>query len=203
MQEIIKQILDWINDKRLNLHEAFRVIDVDFDGVVGQADLSGFLKGHLGIELTEQKLSRVFTVLASAADAIHLVDFERLFSEVRRKRQRAKSAAGYSLHWERNCLEHLGKHLRTSFPDSEAAFNSKPIIHDHYLGIVLEGKVSAACFLGYLAESGALRSYNLSRELQLRLFASLDCHRKGYLTLQDWQRHFGKVLSIIFMHRHQ
>jgi hypothetical protein len=52
--------------------------------------------------------------------------------------------------------------------------------------------VSASGFLGYLAESGALRAYSLSRELQLRLFASLDCHRKGYLTLKDWQRHFGK-----------
>jgi hypothetical protein len=34
--------------------------------------------------LTEQKLSRLFCVLAKA-EAVHLVDFERLFSEVHRR----------------------------------------------------------------------------------------------------------------------
>lgn len=194
VQEIIKSILDWITYKRLNLQEAFRVIDGDFDGLIREEDLTAFLKAHLGIELTEQKLSRLFCVLDLAkSGSIHLVDFERLFSDVHRqqKRGRAKSATGYSLAWEKNCLAQLAKHLQQHFADSETAFNSKGQV-SHVTDLALEGKLNSAGFLDYLAESGALRGFSLSRELQLRLFASLDCHRKGFLTLQDWLRHFGK-----------
>ena len=33
-QLMIKRILDWIIDQRLSLSEAFKVIDIDFDGVI-------------------------------------------------------------------------------------------------------------------------------------------------------------------------
>jgi hypothetical protein len=36
-QSIIRQILDWILDKRLSLVDAFKIIDVNFDGVSSSA----------------------------------------------------------------------------------------------------------------------------------------------------------------------
>jgi hypothetical protein len=33
-QSIIRLILDWILDKRLSLSDAFKIMDVNFDGVI-------------------------------------------------------------------------------------------------------------------------------------------------------------------------
>ena len=33
-QSVIRLILDWILDKRLSLSDAFKIIDVNFDGVI-------------------------------------------------------------------------------------------------------------------------------------------------------------------------
>ena len=38
-QGVIRQILDWIFDKRLSLADAFKIMDVNFDGVIQLSDL--------------------------------------------------------------------------------------------------------------------------------------------------------------------
>jgi Ca2+-binding EF-hand superfamily protein len=42
-QSLVRDILDWILDKRLSLGEAFKLMDIDFDGVLSPADLNTFL----------------------------------------------------------------------------------------------------------------------------------------------------------------
>lgn len=41
-------------------------------------------------------------------------------------------------------------------------------------------------FLTFVEEKGVLKGLNLTKELIIKLFAGLDNHRKGYLTLADW-----------------
>jgi Ca2+-binding EF-hand superfamily protein len=50
-------------------------------------------------------------------------------------------------------------------------------------------------FLSFLDSRDVLKGFNLTKELIYKLFASFDVHRKGYLTLSDWMRLFGKCYS--------
>jgi hypothetical protein len=47
-------------------------------------------------------------------------------------------------------------------------------------------------FLHFLDRDNVLHGFNLSRDLKCKLFAWLDPHRKGYLSLQDWLMLFDK-----------
>lgn len=46
-------------------------------------------------------------------------------------------------------------------------------------------------FLTFIHDRHVLQGFNLTKDLLLKLFAGLDCHRKGYLTLQDWSLSFS------------
>ena len=100
---MIRQILDWVLDKRLSLADAFKIIDVNFDGVVSLEDLKMFLHDTFGIDVNRERLGveRLFKIMdPSKAGSIFMVDFENLFAKVFKKEasatlggiKRAKSA---------------------------------------------------------------------------------------------------------------
>jgi len=51
-------------------------------------------------------------------------------------------------------------------------------------------------FLHFLDKHNVLQGFNLARDLKCKLFAWLDPHRKGYLSLQDWLMLFDKKEDI-------
>jgi Ca2+-binding EF-hand superfamily protein len=84
-QSAIRMILDWIIDKRLSLSEAFKLMDINFDGVVLLSDLQSFLQKTFNIDLNRYrlKIERVFKILDhSKSGSIFLVDFENTFAKV-------------------------------------------------------------------------------------------------------------------------
>lgn len=82
-QNIIKAVLDWILDKRLSLSEAFKLMDVNFDGVITLQDLQQFLVETLQVEVNRIKTERLFRVMdVGKTGRIYLTDFENLFTKV-------------------------------------------------------------------------------------------------------------------------
>jgi hypothetical protein len=49
-----------------------------------------------------------------------------------------------------------------------------------------------ADFLGYLDTKEVLEGFNLTRDLQQKMFSHLDPHKKGYLTRSDWAGIFSR-----------
>jgi len=47
---IITQIKRWIQKENITVTEAFKIIDNDFDGLIGKKDLSNFLNRVLGMK---------------------------------------------------------------------------------------------------------------------------------------------------------
>jgi Ca2+-binding EF-hand superfamily protein len=100
-QSLVRDILDWILDKRLSLAEAFKLMDIDFDGVLSPADLNTFLQNTFKIDIHRYrlKLDCLFKILdRSKSGRIYLVDFENTFKSVYKQEhattgiKRAKSA---------------------------------------------------------------------------------------------------------------
>lgn len=82
---MIRAILDWILDKRLSLAEAFKIMDVNFDGVLKIDDLNKFLESTLAVDIHKHRMNidRLFKIMdLSKSGSIFMVDFEKLFSKV-------------------------------------------------------------------------------------------------------------------------
>ena len=85
---MIRSIFDWIIDKRLSFSEAFKLMDVNFDGVVSPSDLQAFLERTFNLDVSRHRLKvdRVFKIMDhSKAGSILRVDFENTFSKVFRQ----------------------------------------------------------------------------------------------------------------------
>jgi hypothetical protein len=134
---VIRQILDWVLDKRLSLADAFKIIDVNFDGVVSLEDLKMFLHDTFGIDVNRERLGveRLFKIMdPSKAGSIFMVDFENLFAKVFKKEasatlggiKRAKSAmqklprnsaatAGFLINWQESCIDQITRYLLDNY----------------------------------------------------------------------------------------
>lgn len=143
---MLRVVLDWVIDQRMSLGEAFKMIDLDMDGVIGLKDLQLFLEDKFKVDLKVYRLKteRLFKVLdLSKTGAVYLVDFEKLFSQVFKKERsrhvRAKSASqlgirggsqptAYKIDWHRSCRDQIAKYIRDYYPSIEEAFRSKRIV---------------------------------------------------------------------------
>ena len=50
-------------------------------------------------------------------------------------------------------------------------------------------------FLNFISSNDVLRGFNLTKDLLYKLFAGMDSHKKGYLTLTDWKNAFSKIFN--------
>ena len=53
------------------------------------------------------------------------------------------------------------------------------------------GEIHYREFFQFIQENVALKGFNLTEKLFQRLFASLDPHKKGFLSERDWEKAFG------------
>jgi hypothetical protein len=54
-----------------------------------------------------------------------------------------------------------------------------------------EHRIKSEDLLNFIREKNVLKGFNLTHELTLKLFASMDCHRKGFITLSEWRNLFN------------
>lgn len=78
--QTLKRIVEWMERENLQISDAFKIIDTDFDGIISKNDISLFcqrvllMKKH---ELTTMKLARLFKLLdCHNRRNIQLIDFE-------------------------------------------------------------------------------------------------------------------------------
>lgn len=170
---LIRRIKSWIQTEGLTIENAFRAFDKDFDGVISKYDLKNSLVTLLKVEEREippSRLDRLYKLLDTyKRGGVQLADFKLLFEE------------GSQTNWLHSAKQQLGLHLSKSFPSLEASFES---VAERAL------KVTFAQFQTYVETSQALKGFNLTQELLTQLYAWLDPHRKGFLSLQDWQNAF-------------
>ena len=77
---IIEEIKRWMERENLTISQAFKIIDADFDGLIGRKDLRTYLNKVLGIKkhiLTSEKINRLFKILDfHNRSNVQLIDFE-------------------------------------------------------------------------------------------------------------------------------
>jgi Ca2+-binding EF-hand superfamily protein len=59
-------MMDWLERENLTVSEAFKIIDSDFDGLIGRKDLILFCKNVLKMkrhDLSSTKITRLFKLL--------------------------------------------------------------------------------------------------------------------------------------------
>lgn len=70
-----------MSKEHITVKEAFKIIDNDFDGLIGKKDLTTFLNKVLGIKLhilTQERINRLFKLLDyHNRKNIQLLDFEK------------------------------------------------------------------------------------------------------------------------------
>lgn len=173
-ERVLARVRQWIQDQEVSIEAAFRAFDRDFDGVISKSDLRESLKALLNIselELPSSKLDRLYKLLdCCKRDSVQLADFKAVIEHP------------VAPQWKQSARQQLGLLLSRSFPDISTSFESIS---------QFAGKLTFAQFQSYIQQRNALAGFNLTAELLQQLFADMDMHRKGYLTLQDWTLAFA------------
>ena len=66
-EDVIKGIKDYVKNQNLQINDAFKYFDFDFDGVINKKDMKISLEKYLGISpsrITDIRLERLFKVLS-------------------------------------------------------------------------------------------------------------------------------------------
>jgi len=54
-------------------------------------------------------------------------------------------------------------------------------------------KIAYKAFQQWVEDNHALKGFNMTENLLLNIYSSLDPHKKGYLTFTDWEIAFSKI----------
>jgi len=173
-ERVLARIRHWIQAQEVTIEAAFRAFDRDFDGVISKSDLKESLATLLNIsesDLPSAKLDRLYKLMDSCKrDSVQLADFKAVMEHP------------VAPQWKQSAKQQLGFLLSRSFPDISTSFESIS---------QFSGKLTFTQFQSYTQQHNALAGFNLTAELLQQLFADMDMHRKGYLTLQDWTLAFA------------
>lgn len=169
--EVLERIRQWIRTENISIEAAFRAFDRDFDGVLSKNDLRESLVSVLKMEeLPSSKLDRLYKLMDTyKRDNVQLTDFKLLFEE------------NSVPEWKQSARQQLGVFISKQFPDLTASFETVS---------QLAGKLTFEQFRTWVTAHNALAGFNLTNDLLQQLYADLDWHKKGYLTLQDWTQAF-------------
>lgn len=91
------------------------------------------------------------------------------------------------LDWKHNAKQQIGLYLNLHYKDLAAAFD---LITKHSVKLVYQ------VFKKWIEQNDILKGFSLTEALLLQLFGSLDPHKKGYLTISDWNNAFKGYDSI-------
>jgi len=122
--------------------DAFRMVDIDFDGNISKQDLRHFLHNTLKInteELHAVQIDRLFKLLDHfKRGSINLEDFSRIFdaspSEMDSTKKSQKGLKVHHRHkksqpemfgWKENAIQQIGLMLSKKFPDITSSFDRK------------------------------------------------------------------------------
>lgn len=191
----------------MNKEDAFRIVDIDFDGNISKEDLRTFLLDVLKLEnneVNDPRIDRLFKLLDQFKRGyVQSDDFKRVFSDdplltspstssllplktisdTRSSALLSQKTSSSAFDWKMNAKQQIGLVLSKKFPSLEAAFTE---ISGYTNRIILKN------FLNWVESNHALQGFNLTENLLLQLFSSLDPHKKGYITYSDFKHAFGK-----------
>ena len=190
--EIIQKMKGWVQERGMSSEEAFKNFDVDFDGFIGKDDLRNSLLELIKIpaeQLQKSRLDRLFRLLdqyktntIQQGDLRRMLEGDGLSMESTVNKTKMFNPTN-TFDWKVNAIQQIGLVLSRQFPSPEKAFES---ISDNH------NKLTFDQFTTYLERSRALFGFNLTSPLFHQLFAQLDAHKKGSLTLKDWKSAFSK-----------
>lgn len=193
----------------LNWEDAFRMVDLDFDGNISKQDLKEFLIKVLKIEnqITEPQLDRLFKLLDHyKRDCVQADDFKRIFDDGMLKyfdvNVDGRSISGQdksvsftsgrtspsAFSWKLNARQQIGLMISKTFSSLQEAFDE---ISGYTTRIIWKK------FINWVDSVQALQGFNLTEHLLLQFFSDLDPHKKGYLTYSDFEQAFGRSLSFL------
>ena len=170
---VLNSVKTWIAKEDLTVEDAFRAFDRNFDGVLSLNDLQKALVEVLEVKnATPTKVERLYKLMDTyKRNSVHLADFKVLFEEKR------------SPEWKSAAKQQIGLFLCRKYTSTATSFEQVSKFSD---------KVTFEHFQQWVDANQALRGFNLTRDLYQQLFAYLDPHRKGYLSMKDWETAFGK-----------
>ncbi|CDW87512.1 ef hand family protein [Stylonychia lemnae] len=220
-QTVIKEIKQWIVEKNYSSTEAFKIIDQDFDGNISIEDLKGFLLQVMKLEnedIQNTKLNRLYKILdISKTDKIFPSDFEGVYSSILQLQTNARDENGKTttfrsrilqnqqsalnksqkqddlntFNWQIGCIYQIGKFISEKYSTLQESFEN--IVSQQR---EQELKIRYGDFLNFINKYNVLNGFNLTNQLLQKLFAAMDPHRKGYLTMNDWKLHFSEFKNI-------
>ena len=116
----------------MNLEDAFRIADADFDGFISKKDLTSFLKDAIKIqadEVTSARVDRLFKLMdIFKRGKIQLTDFKRLIFDYLHQANNPIISGGKELFgkssfdWKVHARQQLGLVLSKLFPDLKTSF---------------------------------------------------------------------------------
>lgn len=197
----------------VNKEDAFRIVDVDFDGNISKEDLKSFLLDVLKLEneVTDPRLDRLFKLLDQYKRGyVQSDDFKRMFSDdpllasasssnllplktvsdSRASTILSHKSSNSTFDWKVNAKQQIGLVLSKKFSSLEAAFTE---ISGYTNRIIYQN------FMNWAETTHAFQGFNLTESLLLQFFASLDPHKKGYITYSDFEHAFGKISWLIHL----
>ena len=85
-EDVVKAIKNYVKKENLQVQDAFRFFDQDFDGVISKKDMKTSLEKLVGLNparITEPRLDRLFRLLSFyKAEFLQPSDFDRLLDDV-------------------------------------------------------------------------------------------------------------------------
>jgi len=113
----------------LNAEDAFRIIDIDFDGKISKKDLTSFLKDVLKIpstEITTSRIGRLFKLMdIFKRNSIQLSEFKKLIYEDLNNSTitRETQSQGFSnFNWKLHGRQQIGLVLSKQFDNLRQSF---------------------------------------------------------------------------------
>jgi Ca2+-binding EF-hand superfamily protein len=120
----------WYREIDKPVEDAFKLIDADFDGRVGDADLNNYLTRYLGFhssELTQIRLARLKKILDTfKRSALDFTDFKRVFQPSSSPVDATVTAGKFfedSSSWLSNAKQQLGLVISRQFSSLSQAFS--------------------------------------------------------------------------------
>ena len=174
--DTIDRIRQWIHSEGISVENAFRAFDGDFDGIISKEDLRNSLVKVLKFvprDCDSNKIDRLYKLMDHfKRNSIQLSDFKVLFEE------------GENPNWLLSARQQIGLFISKTYPSIKLAFESVS---------ELTGKIKLEQFGNWVERNQILSGFNLTQELQEKLFANLDPHRKAYMTENDFCTAFGGI----------
>lgn len=190
--DTIKQIQTWYYNSGIRSEDAFRIIDSDFDQLIGKNDLRNFLQKVLFIpveEVTSVRIDRLFNLIDQYKKSkIGYEDFRRILTDDFNPTDNLSLTGGmvinkHSFDWKLNARQKMGLYISRKFKTIDSSFDE--ISHQG-------SRLTFEQFSKWISSHGVLEGFNLTDKLMKDLFSDFDPHKKGHLTRSDWHQVFGK-----------